>query len=241
MDYAHFSPPAAEAAPSARSAFLRTVGLLTAGGLAYTAVIGALSALMIPTVVSAVPLLGSRIGQLVVILGCFGITQYVAPGIVNSAGPQRWLGFLLGTTAQGIALGWLLLAALLMGMADYANPFALIIQAFGLVGLLTVGMVAWLITGPKELNLVQGALAILTLPMLALMALSFAFPLGGIVGVIVSAVFVAVSGAGLLVQLNRVFHHHPVNAPMPAAYGVTIGLLVLYWNLLSLLMSLNRR
>ena len=50
------------------------------------------------------------------------------------------------------------------------------------MGLTVVGMVAYLLTGPKNLSLIGGAMAALSLPMLALMVISFVFPIGGVFG-----------------------------------------------------------
>jgi FtsH-binding integral membrane protein len=104
-----------------------------------------------------------------------------------------------------------------------------------LTALTAVGLFGWLITGPKDLSLVRGAMAIATLPMLALMAITFVFPVTGIMGIVISAVFVAVSTAGLLVQLDRVVHTLPTSRWVEGSYQITLGLLVLFWNLLSLL------
>ena len=79
--------------------------------------------------------------------------------------------------------------------------------------------------------------------MLGLMALSFGFPglLGGTGGIVVSSIFVLVSAAGLLYQINRVLHHYTTDMHMEGAYTITIGVVVLFWNILSLLMRLRRR
>lgn len=244
MDLAHPRTafgPAATAPASARSSFLRQVGALTALGLLVSLTVGAGSAVGLGFAVSAVPFLGTWMGQMLVIFGSFAITQYLARGMVESEGPVKWAGFFLGTAFQGVAMGWLLLVAAVVGLQSLGNPFGLILQAFGLVGLLTVGMFAWLMTGPKDLNLVQGGIAMLSLPMLALMIVSFVFPIGGPLGIALVFAFVVISAGGVLVQLNQVMHRYPTNRPVPAAYGVTIGLLVLYWNILSLLIRLQRR
>lgn len=236
-----YARPAAEASPTDRATFLRQVGAITALGLFVSLAVGAGSAFGLMFAVSAMPFLGTWMGQMIVIFGSFAITQYVARGMVESEGATKWAGFFLGTVFQGVAMGWLLLAAAMVGLATMGNPFGLILQAFGLVGVMTLGMFLWLMTGPKDLNLVQGALALLGLPMLILMVVSFIFPIGGPLGIALTFGFVAISAGGLLVQLNTVMHEYPTDRPVPAAYGVTIGLLVLYWNLLSLLMKLQSR
>jgi len=80
-------------------------------------------------------------------------------------------------------------------------------------------------------------------PMLALMAVSFIFPslFGGTVGLLLSVVFVVVSAAGLLYQINVVLHRLKTNQHVEGSYMITLGILILYWNILTLLMRLSRR
>jgi uncharacterized YccA/Bax inhibitor family protein len=77
--------------------------------------------------------------------------------------------------------------------------------------------------------------------MLALMVISFVFPIGGPFGILLSVVFVGLSAGGLLFNLNQVMHRMSTDMVVPAAYHVTLGMLVLFWNVLSLLMRLQRR
>ena len=58
---------------------------------------------------------------------------------------------------------------------------------------------------------------------------------------LLSAVFVVVSAAGLLYQVNQVIHRLRTDMHIEGAYLITMGVLVLFWNLLSLLMRLNGR
>jgi len=58
---------------------------------------------------------------------------------------------------------------------------------------------------------------------------------------VVSGIFVLVSAAGLLYQLNVVMHEFTEDMPVEGAYTLTIGILVLFWNVLSFLSRLTRR
>lgn len=235
-----FAPPAARASASERGAFLRKVGLFTFGGLSWSMLVSIAGAFALMLSVESMPFLLNRFVQMGAIFGSFFITQSVASKMVHGQGSSRWTGFVLGTTFQGLAMSFLMFFAALMSMQIFGNPFGLILQALGITSLMAVGMLAYLMTGPKDLSMVKGALAMLTLPMLVLMVVSFVFPIGGTLGIIMTALFVIVSAGGVLYQLNQILHTYPTNAPMPAAYSVTIGLLVLYWNVLSLVMRSNR-
>ena len=228
---------AAHAPAEARNAFLVKVGALTAAGLVVSAATGMASA----TAVALLPVLQTRFASGVLILGSFFAAQYGGQALVQSrSAASQWAGFAVGAVFQGIAMGYLLLAALAVG-AGLGNPLLLIGQAFGLVSLTTIGLVAYLWTGPRELSMVRAGLAMVSLPMLVLMAVSFVWPIGGTLGLLLSGAFVIVSVAGLLQRLQAVMHELRTDEVVPGAYLLTMGVLILFWNLLSLLMRLNRR
>ena len=80
------------------------------------------------------------------------------------------------------------------------------------------------------------------IPMIVLMVVSFAFPglFSGPVGIGLTALFVLISAGGLLYQINTVLHKLRTDMHIEGAYLITLGVLVLFWNILSLLMSLSR-
>ncbi len=147
----------------------------------------------------------------------------------------------MGMGFQGIAMGFLLLSAVLVSQMAGLGVFALIGQALALTALTAVGMTMYVWSGPKDFSMIGGLLSALSLPMLALMALSFVFPIGGTFGLILCVGFVAVSAAGLLYQINQVMHQMRSDMYVEGAYMVTLGILILFWNLLTLLMSLTSR
>ena len=229
--------PLAHADAGTRGAYLRQVGLYTLVGLFTAGFTGAVSA----GAILAVPALQNRWAAIALIMGSFFVANNVARGMVFSeAVATKWTGFLLGSAAQGVAMGWILLAAASMGAAN-GNPFGLIGLAGGIVGLTALGFVAYLWSEPAELSFVKGTMAVLSLPMFALMVISFFFPIGGTFGLIIALVFTGMSAAGLLYQTNEVLHQFRSDMAVEGAYTITMGLLVLFWNVLSLLMRLNRR
>ena len=75
--------------------------------------------------------------------------------------------------------------------------------------------------------------------MMVLMVLSFVFPIGGTLGLLLTGVFVVVSAAGLLYQINAVMHQLRTDQHVEGSYMITMGVLILFWNLLSLLIQLT--
>lgn len=233
-----YQTPVANAPVDARVAFLRKVGGLTFGGL----VVSAITACMSTMAVIAVPALQGRWVSIAVMLGAIFASQWVGGSLVNSNDKSTQIGgFVLGTALQGVAMGYLLLSAVMLSSQLYANPFVFLIQAMSLVGLTVLGMVLYLMTGPKQLSMIGSVMATLSLPLLGLMVLSFVFPMGGVVGLLINIVFVALSAGGLLYNLNQVMHQMSTDRVVPAAYHVTLGVLTLFWNVLTLLMRLQDR
>ncbi len=227
----------ADAAPEVRSAYLRKVLGITVFGLALAAVVGVASALAIATQ----PRLFSGYWPLALILGCWAITNFVARPMVF--GTAKWPGFLLGTVAQGAAMGFILLVGVLVSQQAFANPFRLVGTALGITLCTGIGLAIYVSAERREFSLLRAGLGAVFIPMLILMGVSFAFPnfLGGPIGIAVSAVFVLISAAGLLYQLNLVMHEFTEDMAIEGAYIVTIGLLILFWNVLSLLTRIFRR
>jgi FtsH-binding integral membrane protein len=228
----------ADAPVPARVAFLRKVGGLTFGGLAISAVTALVSTLAVATI----PVLQSGWVPLVVMLGAIFASQFVGGSLVNSEDKTTQLaGFVLGTGLQGVAMGYLLLVAGSLSVQIYGNPFVFVFQAMALVGLTVLGMVLYLLTGPRKLSFIGSLMATLSLPLLGLMVITWIFPVGGIFGILINVGFVALSAGGLLYNLNQVMHQMSTDRVVPAAYLVTLGVLTLFWNVLTLLMRLQRR
>lgn len=238
MSFAAYAPPVAESSPSARSEYFRKVGALTFAGLVVAAGTSVISSLFL----AATPVLLSRWPSLILIMGSFYMANSGMRGLVYSESQGTKLaGFFGASVFQGIAMGYLLLAAAIAGEATFGNPFIFLVEAGALVGLIAVGMLVYLAPGPKDLSMVRGAMTMAALPMLALMAISWVFPIGGTLGLIVSLAFVAMSVGGLLYKLDQVVHTLPTTMWVEGAYSVTMGLLVLFWNLMNLLMRAQRR
>jgi FtsH-binding integral membrane protein len=104
-------------------------------------------------------------------------------------------------------------------------------------------MTAYVWTSPREFSFIGAALSALSLPMLILMGVGLVFPalFGGVFGILISGLFVVISAAGLLYQVNQVFHKLDTRQHIEGAFLIMMGLLVLFWNILVLLMKLNRR
>jgi len=231
-----YSIPLESAPAEVRATYLRRVLGLVLVGLTITAFTGILSMFTI----AMVPQILSGYAPTIIILGCWAVTNYVAPKMVF--GTAKWGGFLLGTMMQGVSLGFLLLVAIFLSKQQYGNPLYLVFTALGLTVLSGLGLALYATIQRRDFSMLGAGLAVVSIPMLILMAVSFGFPglLGGTAGIVVSVIFVLISAAGLLYQIDRVLHHYNADMHMEGAYTITIGVVVLFWNILSLLMRRRR-
>ncbi len=230
--------PAAQAAEAERVAFLKQVGLKTFGSLMITAV----AAVAMMTAIANVSALSHRYVALAVMLGGIYGAQFIGNRMTASADSgTRTMGFVLGSALSGIALSYVVASAAIVSASAFGNPYNLILQAGGLVFLTMLGMVAYLMSGPKELNWLRAGLSVLFLPMLGLMAVMWFFPVGGAFGLIFSGLFVLVSAGSLLYSLNQVMHQMPTSMSTAAAFSISTGIVILFWNILALLMRLTSR
>lgn len=241
---AQLGRPLAQVSGNDRVTYLKRVMLWTTGGLTFTGIVGSVTAgLIYFLAASGVTAVLSPWFSLIAILGSFGLAQYVAPRFVF--GDQKVFGFLMACFFQGIAFGWLLLTAVLVG-AQSGSPLGLVGTALVLTAATGAGMTAYVWSSPKDFRMLGAALSALTLPMLLLMGFSFIAPaiapglLGGWVGIGLTAVFVVISAAGLLYQINAVLHQLSTEQHIEGSYLITMGVLVLYWNILTLLINLSR-
>lgn len=241
LDYANnpYAVPAAESAVEERVAFLRKVAGLTFVGLCVS---GATS-LMVAGMIMLVPALSYGYVPMVLMLGGLFAARFIGSMTYSESTPVAMGSFLVGTGFQGLAMGYLILSAIVLSVASFGNPFVLLAEAAGLVALTVLGIVVYLLTGPKNLSMVGGFLSAVSLPMMVAMVVSFVFPglFGGVFGLVFNVLFIAISAAGLLYSLNTVMHTMSVTMVVPAAYHVTMGILTLFWNILTLLMRLQRR
>ena len=232
-DHEMYLQPVAEAAPDVRARFLRRVALLTLGGLVLTAV----SALVSMMTITPWVLGGGTWAVLGVVYGAFFGAQILGRRMVYGASKAG--GLVLGAVLQGVALSFLLVMALVS--AAPGEGLALIGYALLMVVLSVAAMLLYVTQERREFSMLRAGLTMLGIPMLIMMGLQLVLPMDGMLGVVVSGVFLAVSVGALLYTLNKVIHEFPAEASSEAAFELTIGIVVFFWNLLSFLMRLRRR
>ena len=202
MAFAQTARPLIHVAPTERVNYLKKVLLWTSGALLLSAMTGAASAVVLYlATLAGMSFLLSGYFPMILILGCFAVAHYLCPRLVF--GNAKVLGLGLAAIFQGMAMGFLLLTAVSIGIQS-GNPLGLVINALMLTGLTGGGMLAYVWSNPKEFRMLGAALSALFLPMMLLMGISFVFPslLGGTLGLGVTALFVVISAASLAARLT---------------------------------------
>lgn len=228
-----FHSAAIDAPPELRAAFLTRVGGWTLGGLTVTAFVSVVSLLF---VVPAVLQFGT-FAILAVIYGSMFLSQSVARNMVY--GENKLAGFLLGTGAQGVSFGFILFATL-FGFGVVSDGLLLIGQCMLMVVLTGAAMFVYVSMARRDFSLLGAGLSMLFIPMLALMAIQLVWPIGGVAGILLSGLFVAISAGSLLYKLNFVVHKMDTSQSMEGGYDLSLSIIVLLWNLLSLFNRLRR-
>jgi FtsH-binding integral membrane protein len=225
--------PAISASVEDRTVFLRRVAAWTIAGLFVTAITSLLSmAFVVPMVVR-----GGTLAILLVVYGSFFAGQTVGRRMVY--GESKVAGFLLGMSAQGVALGFLLLFTLVAG--NVSDGLKVITYALVLTLLASVAMLMYVSMERREFSLLKAGLSMLFIPMLCLMGLQLVFPIDGTWGLAISAIFVLVSVGAMLWKLNQILYVMPTTMTIEGGFEVSLGIVVLFWNVLSLLNRVRRR
>jgi len=233
MEIQNPSVAVALATPEDRSDYLRRLATWTLGGLTLTGIVSVLSTMFIAPLVFQ----GGSWAVIAVVYGSFLLAQTVVRKMVY--GESKVAGFVLGTSLQGIALGFLLLITLSLTRVE--DGLTLIGQCLLITVLAAAAMLVYVIGSKRSFSLLGAGLSMLLIPMLGLMALQLVFPLSGTVGIVVAAIFLLVSVGAMLYNLNVVVNRMNSTMHIEGAYEVTLSVVVLFWNLLSLMNRLRRR
>lgn len=224
---------AAESSVSERSTFLQQVALRTLGALCVTAVAAVLSMFLVAPAVFG---MGTIAVLLCVYGGLFG-AQFLGRKMVY--GQAKVAGVVVGSSLQGLALGFLLL----MAVATTAPGEGLQIIGYALLMMVlsVAAMLLYVSNEPRDFSMLRAGLAMAGIPMLVLMGLQFVIPAEGMLGLVVSGVFLLVSVGALLYRLNVVLREFPPYAATEAAFELSLGIVIFFWNLLSFLLRMRRR
>ncbi len=222
-----------QAQPLERAAFIRRTYAHLAG--AVLAFVG-LEAYMVNSPIADMLLnvMAMRFGWLM-ILGGFIILGRLASGLASSAASQtvQYVGLTLYVIAESVIFAPLLYLAM-----HYSSP-----EVIPTAGILTLGIFGGLslvvFTTRKDFSFLSGILKIGFVVALALIVCAVLF--GFNLGLVFSLAMVLLASGAILYDTSRILHHYGTDQHVAAALQLFASVALLFWYVLRILMSLNRR
>ncbi|HKL22612.1 MAG TPA: Bax inhibitor-1 family protein [Tichowtungia sp.] len=225
---------AAYAEADARAAFIRKTYAHLAGALALFA---GLEYLLITSPLGeqiAGFVFSARYGFLM-LLGGFILTGWLARGFAQriDSPAAQYAGLILYVLAQAVIFVPLIYMAVFYSSPDLLQNAAL------LTGFLFAGLSAVCFITRKDFSFLRGILAIGGMVALGLIVCSIFF--GFTLGLAFSAGMILLACTAILYDTSKVIHHYPVGSHVAASLELFASVALLFWYVLRLLMSLNRR
>ncbi|MGQ0508882.1 MAG: Bax inhibitor-1/YccA family protein [Myxococcaceae bacterium] len=235
MDYPSLQNAVSNQSSAVRAEFIRKTYVHLAGAI-FAFVL--LEAALITSGAGAVltqTILGTRWGWALV-LAAFMAVGWVAERWARSATSvgTQYLGLGLYVVAEAIVMAPMLyVAAAMTGSGD------VIAQAAVYTGLIFTGLTGTVFFMRTDFSFMRGALAIAGMVALGTIVCSIIF--GFTLGVVFSGLMVALAAGYILYYTSNVLHHYPVGSHVAASLALFSSVALLFWYVLRLLMSLNRR
>lgn len=170
------------------------------------------------------------------VLGAFMLVGFITDRLARSETSvgMQYVGLALGVTAEAIIVTPLLWVAVLYSKDPH------IIQKAGLFTLLIfAGLTGTVFITRKDFSFLRGALVIASFAMLGLILASMLF--GFQLGLVFIAFGIAVLAGYILYQTSIIMGQFPPTAHVAAALMLFSTVATLFWYVLQLLMSLQRR
>ncbi|MCF7817872.1 MAG: Bax inhibitor-1 family protein [Kiritimatiellales bacterium] len=223
----------AQAQPSERAAFIRrTYAHLAGAVLAFIA----LEAYMITSPIAEMLLnvMSMRFGWLM-ILGGFMILGRLASGLASSTASQsvQYVGLTLYVILESVIFAPILLIA-----AYYSSPEVLPTAAILTIGIFA-GLSVIVFTTKKDFSFLGGILKIGFMVALGLIVCAVLF--GFNLGLVFSFAMVLLASGAILYDTSKIMLHYHTDQHVAAALQLFASIALLFWYILRILMSLNRR
>lgn len=170
-----------------------------------------------------------------VVLGGFALLGWLARELASrtSSLQSQYIGLGLYVVAEAIIFVPLLFIAI-----NFSSP-AVLPNAVVLTGALFAGLTAIVFTTGKDFSFLRGALTMAGFIALGLIICSVIF--GFSLGLWFSLAMVVFAGAAILYDTSNVLHHFSTDQYVAASLELFASVALLFWYILQILMSLNRR
>lgn len=227
-------PLAADLSPNERARFIsRTYAHLAGAIVAFIALEFLL--LNSPVAPGMLSLLGGGRFAWFIVLGAFMAVTFVAQRMADSAtsATLQYAGLGLYVVAEAFLFVPILLVASKFAGAEVVP------MAAGITGALFLGITFVAVTTKKDFSFLGSVLKIGGFVALGLIVASAIF--GFQLGLLFSAVMVVFAGAAILYETSNILHRYGTHQHVAASLCLFASVMLLFWYVLRLLMSLNSR
>ncbi|MHB1155261.1 MAG: Bax inhibitor-1/YccA family protein [Phycisphaerales bacterium] len=226
--------PAAQAPANTRAEFIRKTYLHLAGAILAFVLIEAAVFQLVDVASLTRTMLTGRLGWLVV-LGLFMGVSWVANQWASSdtSKPMQYLGLSLYVVAEAILFVPMLFIASRLSDPDII-PTAALLTMMVFLGLTAVAFVT-----RADFSFLRGILMIAGFAAIGTIVAAAIF--GFTLGILFTSLMIVFAGGYILYDTSNVLHHYRTDQHVAASLALFASVALLFWYVLRLLMSLNRR
>lgn len=232
--YRNWGMTAAQADENTRASFIRKTYLHLLGAvLAFCAIEAVLLNTSFAEPLAGL-MLGTRYGWLIVMAAFMGVSYLANSWAMSSTSPQtQYIGLGLYVVAQSIITLPLLYVA-----REYGPP-GVILNAAVLTGVIFFGLTAAVFVTGTDFSFLRTGLIVGGFAAMGVIVCAILF--GFNLGIIFIAAMLVLCAGYILYDTSNVMHHYQIGQHVAAALALFASVALMFWYVLQLLMSLNRR
>jgi FtsH-binding integral membrane protein len=224
----------ARAEPDVRATFIRRTYTHLAGAIGLFVLLE-MVLLQSPFAPAMMKLLGASRYSWLMVLGGFGLFGWMARSLAAS-GKSTALQY-AGLGAYVVAQAIIFVPILFIARV-YSSPEVLPNAAI-MTGCLFAALTGIAFTTRKDFSFLRSVLGIGGLMAMGAIVCSVVF--GFTLGLFFSIIMLCVAGAAILYDTSKIIHHYPTDRHVAASLELFASVALMFWYVLRILMSLNRR
>ncbi|QDT73101.1 Bax inhibitor-1/YccA family protein [Lacipirellula limnantheis] len=232
--YLNWGMTAAQADENTRASFIRKTYLHLLGAvLAFTAIEAVLLNSSFAEPLAGL-MLGTQYGWLIVMAAFMGVSYLANSWAMSSTSPQtQYMGLGLYVIAQSI------ITLPLLYVAQQSGPPGVILNAAVLTGVIFVGLTAAVFVTGTDFSFLRTALVVGGFAAMGVIVCAILF--GFNLGIVFIAAMLVLCAGYILYDTSNVMHHYRIGQHVAASLALFASVALMFWYVLQLLMSLNRR
>ena len=232
--YLNFGMTASQADENTRASFIRKTYVHLLGAvLAFTAIEAVLLNSSFAEPLAGL-MLGTQYGWLIVMAAFMGVSYLANSWAMSSTSPQtQYMGLGLYVVAQSV------ITLPLLYVAQQYGPPGVILNAAVLTGVIFFGLTAAVFVTGADFSFLRTALVVGGFAAMGVIVCAILF--GFNLGIVFIAAMLVLCAGYILYDTSNVMHHYQIGQHVAASLALFASVALMFWYVLQLLMSLNRR